>query len=181
MPVVSTRWLANHWRRRQFHRLTVVTERHVFVVEPHAPFSQRWPVINTLRNGQSRLTSVLAIAPNFLVVRRHAGSERLTVLRHITFRRIIVLWPERSLRFPARAKSNASLRRTTVLWPFGQAPTRGVTIFLLRNKFLQVVDASLRRTTVNAGPWPAVRQLGKVIVLDRIDALRIRARFFDPS
>ena len=64
---------------------------------------------------------------------------------------------------------------------FGQAPTRGVTIFLLRNKFLQVVDASLRRTTVNAGPWPAVRQLGKVIVLDRVDALRIRARFFDPS
>src|SRR5262249_62376298 len=34
---------------------------------------------------------------------------------------------------------------------FGQAPTRGVTIFLLRNKFLQVVDASLRRRKVR-GP-----------------------------
>ena len=95
MPVVSTRWLANHWRRRQFHRLTVVTERHVFVVEPHAPFSQRWPVINTLRNGQSRLTSVLAIAPNFLVVRRPAGSEWLNISRTSTHHvsTVIVLRP----------------------------------------------------------------------------------------
>src|SRR5262249_61033020 len=44
---------------------------------------------------------------------------------------------------------------TRGVWPsilgLGQAPTRGVTIFLLRNKFLQVVDASLRRRKVR-GP-----------------------------
>src|SRR5262245_4580000 len=40
-------------------------------------------------------------------------------------------------------KISADCRET-----FGQAPTRGVTIFLLRNKFLQVVDASLQRRKV---------------------------------
>src|SRR5215469_10588645 len=52
-------------------------------------------------------------------------------LRHITFRRVIVLWPNESNTF---GQAPRPLK-------FGQAPTRGVTIFLLRNKFLQVVDA----------------------------------------